>query len=133
MVRYKKILGVIAISINSIFLLAGCESDQEKELRLKLKLKLEKKASAEKECVSSAGAFVFSKEAVRSNLHSPSTANFPFLDYTSVSLGDCKYKISSYVDSQNGFGATVRTNYSATMQFSKATGIWTPIKVVLEE
>ena len=79
MVRYKKILGVIANYINSIFLLAGCESDQEKELRLKLKLKLEKKHRQKRNAFQALALLYFQKRQFgRIYIHHPQPI-FPFL------------------------------------------------------
>ena len=48
-------------------------------------------------------------------LKSPSTAKFPTLPYEAVSLGDGAYRVSSYVDSQNSFGATIRSDWQVKM------------------
>ena len=55
---------------------------------------------------------------MKKRLRSPSTADFPWLD------GQVKYYptsrtvvYSSYVDAQNGFGATTRTNYACTIRY----------------
>ncbi len=50
------------------------------------------------------------KEKILSSLKSPSTAEFPF---TLTTYRDGGYWIvNSYVDAQNSFGATLRTNFS---------------------
>ena len=48
---------------------------------------------------------------------SPSTASFPWLDREVRSLGNDVYQVISYVDAQNGFGATVRSNYSCKVRY----------------
>lgn len=48
-------------------------------------------------------------------LKSPSTAKFPTLPYKAVNLGDGAYGVSSYVDSQNSFGAIIRSDWSVRM------------------
>lgn len=63
-------------------------------------------------------AFVLSKHFVESFLKSPSTADFPFLDYSVLELGDDRYSIQSYVDSQNSFGATMRTRWKAVLRYN---------------
>lgn len=60
-------------------------------------------------------AAVCAKNYVEASLKSPSTAKFPWVSDTIIPLGDNKYTIGSYVDSQNGFGATIRTNYLCTV------------------
>lgn len=49
---------------------------------------------------------------VKNRLRSPSTADFPSLYSDKVTaLSDSVYVVRAYVDAQNGFGATVRTNF----------------------
>ena len=55
------------------------------------------------------GAYIASKDFVRENLKAPSTAKFAsFSDSKYEKLSSDKYKVVSYVDSQNSFGAMVR-------------------------
>jgi hypothetical protein len=45
-------------------------------------------------------------------LKAPSTAKFPVIGSSHVTaLGNSRYRVSSHVDSQNGFGAMVRSNW----------------------
>jgi len=67
-------------------------------------------------------AFVISQHFVKQRLRSPSTADFPFLDYTSVHLDSGRYKVTSYVDAQNAFGGEVRTYYKAILKYN--SGDW---------
>lgn len=55
------------------------------------------------------------QEFVRQSLKAPSTAKFPTLPYEARSLGDGMYRVVSYVDSQNSFGATLRSDWSVNM------------------
>lgn len=65
-------------------------------------------------------AYNYSKDFVKQNLKSPSTAEFPGtsekIKHTTY-LGGDKYKIESWADSQNSFGAMVRTKFSCTITF----------------
>ena len=65
-------------------------------------------------------AFNYSEEFVKERLKSPSTASFPRSsekrDYI-TKLGENKYLIEAWVDSQNGFGAMIRSKYSCTITF----------------
>ena len=58
------------------------------------------------------------EDDVSSYLKSPSSAEFPsptfHLDEYSVSRDGDTWYVSSYVDAQNSFGATIRTNFTAT-------------------
>ena len=65
-------------------------------------------------------AYNYAEDAVEKNLKSPSTAEFPgateknsHIQY----LGNGEYKINSWVDSQNGFGAMIRSNFSIEIIF----------------
>lgn len=62
-------------------------------------------------------AYYTAKNFVKNRLKSPSTANFPNgKDATITLLPDgVTYKIYSYVDSQNGFGAMIRTRWYAKL------------------
>ncbi len=57
------------------------------------------------------------QELVKDTLAAPSTARFPWPSEHDVrELGGGRYSVSSYVDSQNVFGAMVRTHYTAIVQ-----------------
>lgn len=60
----------------------------------------------------------YAEDAVKKDLKSPTTAEFPgrservnHVNY----LGDGEYKVNSWVDSQNSFGAIIRTNFSVVI------------------
>lgn len=63
---------------------------------------------------------------VQTRLKSPSTADFPLLDMRYAMLECGVWSVRSYVDSQNTFGATIRTNFTAIVE-RKANGTWIPI------
>jgi hypothetical protein len=63
-------------------------------------------------------AVVQCQNYVRDRLRSPSTADFPWLDHSVTPEGSETYLVRSYVDAQNGFGATVRNNYTCKIQYS---------------
>ncbi|NUS29800.1 MAG: hypothetical protein HOV92_37055 [Streptomyces sp.] len=67
-------------------------------------------------------AAVMCEDFVKQRLKSPGTADFPGVmdaDYANTKvLSDTrpwKYEVTGVVDSQNGFGATVRSNYVCTV------------------
>lgn len=62
-------------------------------------------------------AYIIAKEHVKSILKSPSSADFPFLDFTSNHLGQDRYKVLAYVDSENSFGGTVRSDWWVTIKY----------------
>ena len=65
-------------------------------------------------------AVVQCKNYVKNRLRSPSSADFPWidLDQSVVSTGNETYIVSSYVDAQNAFGATVRNDYVCKIQYT---------------
>jgi len=62
-------------------------------------------------------AYVISKRYIESILKSPTTADFPFLDFESTHFGEGRYRVTSYVDSQNSYGAMIRSNWSILMTY----------------
>jgi len=62
------------------------------------------------------------QQFVKKSLKAPSTAEFPALFKSTVTKkGFDTYYISSYVDSENGFGAMIRSNYVVELK-QKADG-----------
>jgi hypothetical protein len=62
-------------------------------------------------------ACVSAEELIKLLLQSPATAKFPFCgDQRVVNVGNNKWQISSYVDSENGFSALLRMNYTALLE-----------------
>ncbi|MEK9986510.1 MAG: hypothetical protein VW879_17365 [Opitutae bacterium] len=68
-------------------------------------------------------AWVMAKDFVKERLKSPSTADFGgvFSDYQDPDsvvtvLGGGKYVVRAWVDSQNGFGATIRTRFVCKLE-----------------
>ena len=74
-------------------------------------------------CDNAARAYITAQDHVRKRLRSPVSADFPFLDFTAKKSGPCRLTIRSYVDAQNGFGATIRTRFTAVMELR--SGSWT--------
>ena len=62
-----------------------------------------------------------SKEVVEQYLKAPSTAEFPGLitelDQWQIKRGENTYRVTSWVDSQNSFGAQVRSDFTITYQW----------------
>lgn len=66
-------------------------------------------------------AVTAAQELVKEKLKSPSTAKFP-LDSYSVLRSGSNWMIGGYVDAQNGFGATVRSNWIVTFTMGDTSG-----------
>lgn len=75
-----------------------------------------------------AEALRFCRETLKKALTSPATADFPFWGPdSSIPFGD-RVTIVDHVDSQNSFGALVRTNYRCIVRFD-----WANDQKVIEE
>lgn len=62
-------------------------------------------------------AITMSWEFVKKNLRSPSTAEFaPIREHYKEKQPDGSYKVSGYLDSQNAFGATIRSRYTCHLK-----------------
>lgn len=66
----------------------------------------------------SISAFVMSQNFTKKQLKAPSTAKFPrYSEGRVADLGNGEYRVSSYVDAQNAFGAMIRTNYICKVKY----------------
>ena len=76
------------------------------------------------------GAWAYMQLFVKQHLTSPRTADFPFGGYRDGTyLGNDRYRVASYVDSQNALGATVRTHF--TGEIKRVSGGWELISLRL--
>lgn len=72
-------------------------------------------------------AHIMSRHFVKPKLLSPASAKFPGYHDREVSVtpgAECEFTVYGYVDSQNPFGAMIRTRYTAHMRTDKSTGRW---------
>ncbi len=90
----------------------------------------------EEECNDAAGAYVASQEFVKKLLKSPATADFPSITDNEVTInyqGDCRLKVFAYVDSQNSFGALIRSGYYAELKKIRSDKSWQLIDIQLRQ
>lgn len=77
-------------------------------------------------------AQVMMEQFVSSKLKSPSTADFEYGFSTKIDkVGEKGYEVDSYVDSQNGFGATIRTNFHCEVEYT-GNGNWKLVDLTFE-
>lgn len=63
-------------------------------------------------------AYVFAQTYVKTQLKSPSTAEFPdFADAEIRHMAPCNFLVTGFVDSQNEFGAVTRTQYETHLEW----------------
>lgn len=112
----------ILLGIAGLAVLSGCGSPEERE------------AAA---CKSTTMAFVMSQEFVKQRLKSPATAEFPYITDRGVNVYQmepdtaCKHSVTAYVDSQNGFGAMIRSTYTVVMRKVHGEDSWTASDLVI--
>jgi hypothetical protein len=68
-------------------------------------------------------AWGVARSFVEKKLRSPTSASFPWYDKSFVTqlpdeAGKKRYRITAYVDAQNAFGATIRTNFTCTVKYA---------------
>ena len=113
----QNIFAFIFLVVIAVILLKACESTPEEAAA-------DKAAAAERECKDSNMAYAMSQQFIKRSLKSPATADFPFQPNQNIYKGECLHLISSYVDSQNSFGATIRSQTSVSLRFDKELNNW---------
>lgn len=74
---------------------------------------------------SASGAFSMCQDLVKRDLTAPATADFASSgDSTITDMGNRRYRVVSYVDAENGFGANIRTSYTCVVQGEQDTNNW---------
>ncbi|MFO7881480.1 MAG: hypothetical protein R6U52_02945 [Kosmotogaceae bacterium] len=77
-------------------------------------------------------AFLISQQFVENYLKAPGSAEWPSITDDKVKINkidDTIWEIYSYVDSQNTFGALIRTQYYCKMKYNKEDENWTLIEI----
>ncbi|UAM97739.1 hypothetical protein K8354_15790 [Polaribacter litorisediminis] len=105
------LLGIITpILIISFFLQS--ESESEFDYRIDKSDNSTSKERKKSNSISKTEAAYSAQKFVEKQLKAPSTAKFPSLNKANIKKSNDVYEVSSYVDSQNGFGAMIRSNYT---------------------
>lgn len=93
--RKKHLISLIVLILFSILAFGSSEGETDKKIT----------------------ASVMAESFVEKRLKAPSTADFASYSSSQVTeLGGNKYKVVSYVDSENGFGAMIRTNFEVVVR-----------------
>lgn len=72
------------------------------------------------------GAIAYCHQFVEDRLKSPDSADFPsFPDHDVTETGTMQWRVSSYVDAENSFGASLRTDWTCEISYDEAEGAWT--------
>ena len=69
-------------------------------------------------CGDKISAYLMSETFMKRHLKAPASASFPSHDAASITRIDCgKWRVASYVDAHNSFGALVRTRFSVLLSY----------------
>ncbi len=98
---------IVSILLLSIFTCDGDESQSQSD--------------TPRTSMSDAEAKLVAEMKVKTLLKSPSTAKFSGWGDTNIKSLSNGYKITGFADSQNSFGAIIRTNYSIEIYFDKSS------------
>jgi hypothetical protein len=70
-------------------------------------------------------AWVMCKQFLNDQLKAPGTAEYPTYDPSYIaSLGNASYRVQAYVDSDNSFGAHIRTRFTCTVRYTAPDDMW---------
>jgi hypothetical protein len=111
----QKNKGCVSIIVVVVFVFivfkCSCSNDSPEELK------------AQKESERELTAKVLARQFVEEKLVSPGSAEFGY-DSKTTKLNDSTYSIINYVDSQNAFGAKLRTNFKCDVVLrTDSTGV----------
>jgi hypothetical protein len=103
----KNLFKYLLIAILALFVISGIVSTCQDE---------KPKTAEQIERENESGAYLVSQDFIKRNLKAPSTATFAKHNYGEdparvVKLDNGNYGVSIWVDSQNGFGAMIRTKF----------------------
>lgn len=116
------VISTIIFSLIIGFSIRSCQSTPEE-------IAANKASADQRECTEGSSAKGFAQVFVKRHLKSPSTADFPMGGGTLTKVSDCRFIVTSYVDSQNGFGATVRSKTQVLLDYSKERESWDMIDI----
>lgn len=91
--------------------------------------------TAGKKCGGKIEAYVMSQGFMKQRLKSPGSAKFPSYSENGVNVepqGDCIYAVVAFVDSENSFGALLRTRYSIEVEYLPSERSWTARDLISE-
>lgn len=107
----KVLLCIIVLFIIYAFI-AGSETNEQKANRV---------------CNDAVSGYYASQDIIKRRLKAPSTATFPGPYEKSISIvqvSSCRFRIAAWVDSQNSFGAMLRSRYGMNIEYRPRSDDW---------
>ncbi len=83
--------------------------------------------------VDSYDACAYAQVFVKRQLKAPSTAKFPYCSTATIVHDGNTWTVLSYVDAQNSFGAMLRSEFIAVIEYRPGTKEWYPTNVVIRQ
>lgn len=121
------LIGLVIIG-GLLALLSTCSDSPEKEAKRQLKAA----DRADRLCNDTQMAFFMSQDFVKQNLKSPTSAKFSSNPVATKNIGYCRTLVIATVDSQNSFGAMIRSSYSVEITYHKKSDNWSASGLVIE-
>lgn len=88
---------------------------------------------ANRRCNDGVMAVIMSERFISQHLRAPSTAKYPSANSANVAkTGDCSFRVVSYVDAQNAFGAMLRSPYQIDMEYLPDTDRWRGSNAIIQ-
>jgi hypothetical protein len=125
-INQKQVVGLVVICLMMGLLVLWCSSGSLTTTPQ------QKDQKAQSYCENRRTAYYMSQEFVKMSLKAPSSAEFPRMEDSEVSvnyLGDCTHDVRAYVDAQNSFGAKIRNRYYVKLKNQKGTETWESLNV----
>lgn len=77
--------------------------------------------------------YAHSQIIVEDYLKAPATAKYPGSDgYTVTQISDHEYKVAAYVDSENSFGAMIRSKYVVDLSYDEDWSTYKATSVIID-
>lgn len=114
----------IALSLIAIFAVSGMDFDSTPTIHT---------SSSASTFVDSYDACAYAHVFVKRQLKAPSTAKFPYCSEATIVHDGNTWTVLSYVDAQNSFGAMLRSEFIAEMEYRPSSDEWYPTNVVIRQ
>ncbi|WP_233078830.1 hypothetical protein [Rheinheimera soli] len=129
------VIFAVIFSLAAAWALSSAETPEQAKANKQAAEK--EKVAAEKEkatriCNDTRMAYYYAQDFVKQNLKSPSSAVFPAKPISAEVVGACRTRIVGTVDSQNGFGAMIRSAYSIEIKYHKSSQGYSYSGLVIE-
>lgn len=100
------------------------EAAEARAERAHVRAEAEAKQAERERCRDEIEALTYAQLAVQQKLIAPTSADFPWADHRTYQIACGRWRVASYVDSQNAFGAMIRRHWAAEVRWVPESGAW---------